>query len=140
VATQLAEEEQQRRAVAACVGLVISRCEAASTMLHVHEAAATLLQEPGDAAESICDLVLEVVPAGLDPPILGPASRLLSAVFNGPCPLTGSITVAGDLVHATLPCLREMPRHLCDLIGVPHSKSGLFFAGGDTLGAVTPPT
>ncbi|CAM0949167.1 unnamed protein product [Alopecurus aequalis] len=112
---------------------IIFRCEAALATLQ--EASATLLQEPGNAAETIYGDVFEVVPPGLDPPLLGPAARLVDALFNGPGPLAGAIAVAGDLVHdnfsVALPEGGPLQAAVLDLgylIHVPHANAGHLFA------------
>ena len=138
----MCSSDLQRHDVATGVDDIISLCETAIAKLK--EAAATLLQEPGDAVETIYGHVFEVVPPGLDSPLLGPAARLVDALFkfNGPGPLAGAIVVAGDLVHDTFSCsapeggpLQSACRELGYLIHVPHVNAfNLFTAYADTLG------
>ena len=136
----LAAEARQRHDVATGVDDIISLCETAIAKLK--EAAATLLQEPGDTAETIYGDVFELAPPGLDSPLLGTAARLVDALFNGSGPLAGAIAVAGDLVHDTFSYsapeggpLQSARRELGYLIHVPHVNAfNLFTAYADTLG------
>jgi hypothetical protein len=92
-----------------------------------------LVQEPQDAADTIYGDILEVVPPGLDSPLVGPAATLVDSFFNGPPPLANAIDMARDLVNQTFQAapeggpLRSAVRDLGFLIYVSHAEAGRLF-------------